>query len=413
MCLFFYMGTSIAQEKVREIEKTVRNVAENIINNTSFKVVNKKTGELFEDSRDLPLSRDYDVKSSYNEWRYWNGVMNIGFISLGNTLNESSYIDYAKKNVGFVFHHGEYFKKRYESGMGAGSMSQRFRLEMLDDCGAMGAGIAAVYKLAPQQQYLDYLNTAADYVMGKEYRLEDGTFCRKRPYEMTIWGDDLYMSVPFLSRMGELTGDRRYFDEAVRQVVNFHKYLWDEQKGIYYHCWYDDTKRQGSAYWGRCNGWIILAKVELLDKLPEDHPGRQAVVNLLNDQIAGVSRYQDTTGLWHQLLNVENTYLETSCSAMFSYAIAKAVNEGWTPNRYGIVAYLGWEGVSSKIRPDGQVEGICCGTCISTSPIYYATRETPLNDIHGLGAILLAGGEVIKLISSGDLESGCGRYIIK
>jgi len=388
-------------EPRQDIERVIRNVAGNIIAHTSFTVVNTETGEKFSDSKNLPVDKKFRVDSPYNTWSYWNGVLNLGFIELSKTLNDAQFADYAKKNVGFVFNHEDYFRKQYDAGASAGDMRQRFKFKILDDCGAMGAGILAVQELDPQKQYRDYLNQAADHIMNKELRLEDGTLCRTGPFKMTVWGDDLYMSVPFLARMGDLTGDNKYFDEAAKQVVLFNKRLWDPQTRIFFHCWYDDIQQNGVAHWGRCNGWIIMAQVELLDKLPKDHPKRAELIALLTRQIVGLSRYQDSSGLWHQLIDMENTYLETSSTAMYTYAVAKAINEGWLDKRYAYIATQGWAGLATKILADGQVEGICMGTSISTATYYYANRPTPLNDIHGLGAVLLAGCEVMKLYERG------------
>lgn len=384
-----------------DIERVLRNVAGHIIQNTTFKVIDTETGETFSESDNLPVDTKYRVESPYNAWKYWNGVMNISFINLANLLDDQQYISYVKKNVSFVFDHDEYFKKQYDAGILISEMKQKYRMHMLDDCGAMGAGVLAVQQIDPQARYRDYLDVAANYIMNKEHRLQDGTLCRTRPFEMTVWGDDLYMSVPFLARMGELTGDQKYFDEAARQVILFNKHLWDPQTRIFFHCWYDDIKQNGVAHWGRCNGWIIMAQVELLDKLPKDHPKRDELIGLLTRQIVGVSRYQNASGLWHQLIDMENTYLETSSSAMYTFAIAKAINEGWLDLRYAYIAAQGWEGVSSKVLADGQVEGICMGTALNTATYYYAYRPTPLNDLHGIGAVLLAGCEVMKLYEKG------------
>ncbi len=274
-------------------------------------------------------------------------------------------------------------------------------MSLLDHVGAMGASVLAVHEINPQKRYREYLDSAANYIMTKEKRLEDGTFCRTFPFEMTVWGDDLYMSIPFLARMGALTGEQKYFDEATKQVILFNKHLWDPQTNLFFHCWYNDIKQNGVAHWGRCNGWIIMAQIELLSQLPENYPQREELIRLLTRQIVGLSRYQDASGLWHQLIDRENTYLETSATAIFTYAIAKAINEGWLDNRYAYIAAQGWEGLSGKILADGQVEGICMGTGISTATFYYANRPTPLNDIHGLGAALLAGSEVMKLYQKG------------
>ena len=404
-CMFLLGGEAEAQNKQlapsKDIEQVLRSVAGNVMQRTTFRLINTQTGKAVENSENLSVESGYKVESPYNDWKYWNGVMNLGFLELGEILNDPQFTEYAKKNVSFGFDHDAFIKKCSEAKVSFGGMSQKYRMRLLDDCGAMGASVLAVNSIDEQDRYEEYLNRAADYIMNKEKRLSDGTFCRNVPFAMAVWGDDLYMSVPFLARMGVATGDVKYFNEAAKQVFLFNKHLWNEQKQLYYHAWYDDIQENGVALWGRCNGWVAMAQVELLDKIPADHPQKQELIQLLNRQIIGLSRYQDVSGLWHQLLDKENTFLETSATAIFTYAIAKAINEGWLDSRYAYVATQAWEGVVSKIREDGQVEGICAGTGVSTANSYYATRPTPLNDIHGLGAILLAGTEMIKLYKNG------------
>jgi unsaturated rhamnogalacturonyl hydrolase len=214
------------------------------------------------------------------------------------------------------------------------------------------------------------------------------------------------MSVVFLSRMGKWTGEKRYFDDAILQGENMTKYLYDPKEELYYHCWYDDLKVNSVAHWGRCNGWIMMAQIELLDHLPVDYPKRDVLLRILGQQIRGIAKYQDVSGLWHQLLDKNDSYLETSCTAMFTYGIAKAVNNGWIDKGYITIAFEGWEGVKKNIQEDGQVKNICMGTGIQDFPGYYYKRETPLNDIHGLGAILMAGNEIIKFRKNNpDFES--------
>ena len=93
--------------------------------------------------------------------------------------------------------------------------------------------------------------------------------------------------------MGELTGDARYFDDAAKQVVNFHKHLFDPTKGIMAHCWYSDGNRQGVAFWGRANGWAMMAQVNLLDRLPKNHPMRDTLIALLR---RAYSRHRPVAG---------------------------------------------------------------------------------------------------------------------
>jgi unsaturated rhamnogalacturonyl hydrolase len=238
-------------------------------------------------------------------------------------------------------------------------------------------------------------------MLEKQLRLTDGTLARPEPQKGTVWADDLYMSVVFLARMGELTGDRRYFDDAARQVINFHRYLFDEAKGLMYHCYYSDVASPGVAFWGRANGWAMLAQVDLLDRLPQSHPAWAHLLELLRRQVVALAQYQGGEGLWHQLIDKNDSFLETSCSAMFTYAIARAVDQGYIEPRYGSVAHRGWEGVMTRIRADGKIEGICAGTGVGNDLVFYYHRPTPLNDPHGIGPVLLAGTEILILERKG------------
>jgi rhamnogalacturonyl hydrolase YesR len=135
---------------------------------------------------------------------------------------------------------------------------------------------------------------------------------------------------------------------------------------------------------------------ELLDVLPENHPGRTAILDQYRAHVAGLAAVQDGTGLWHQLLDRPDSYLETSASAMFVYAIARGINRGWLDvNAYGPMASVGWNAVAQKVNPAGQVEGTCVGTGMAFDPLYYFNRPTNVLAAHGYGPVLLAGAEMI------------------
>lgn len=385
-------------EKGSESERKLRAVADAVLHDTLFCVVNQDDGRRYSSPEEAPENSHLRLGSQYNDWRYWNGVLNIGMMSLGEVLNEPAYADFSPRSIAFGFDTYPYFENRY-SGQGKWNypFGQRFILEELDDCGAMGASVIDVYLRNRQDRYRAYIERAATHIGVKQDRLDDSTLVRSFPRKWTLWADDLYMSVPFLARMGELSGVSAYVDDGARQVINFHKYLFNRGVGLMYHCWYSDVARPGIAFWGRANGWAVMAQVELLDRLPKDHPRRDTLLNLLHLHISGIVRYQSKSGLWHQLLDRDSSYLETSCSAMFTYAIARAVRNGYVSPEFTAAARRGWDGVMTRIRPDGKIEGICAGTGVSDDISFYYQRPTPLNDVHGTGAVLLAGAEVLRL----------------
>ncbi len=317
---------------------------------------------------------------------------------LGEVLHEPTYAEFSQKNVAFSFNNYRTFEERYKGeGKWNYPFGQLFIMEELDDCGTMGASVIELVHNDPQDRYYAYIDQAAKQMLTRQSRMEDGTFVRSFPRKWTLWADDLYMSISFLSRFGEMSNDNHSFDDAAQQVINFHKYLFDGDVGLMHHCWYSDVRRPGLAFWGRANGWAMLAQVDLLDRLPKNHPQRDTLIALLQRHILGIARYQSGEGLWHQLLDKVDSYLETSCSAMFTYAIARAVNKGYIESCYASIAQRGWEGVLTRILPDGKIEGVCAGTGVGDDLAFYYHRPTPLNDIHGIGAVLLAGSETLLL----------------
>ena len=139
---------------------------------------------------------------------------------------------------------------------------------------------------------------------------------------------------------------------------------------------------------------------EVLEVLPQDHPERQNILNLYKAHVKGIASYQSGTGFWHQLLDRNDSYLETSATAIFVYCIARGINKGWLDAvSYGPVAQLGWSAVSTTINDKGQVEGTCVGTGMAFDPAFYYHRPVNVFAAHGYGPVLLAGAEIINLIN--------------
>lgn len=390
--LLFLSTTLFAQTNPEEI---VRLVADNIIRTTSFQFVNTKTGEKFASTKGKDTTNDVKAESKFNKWQYVNGVLTVGMLRIAKALNDPKYSDYSRKNFNFIFDNLDYFKKLFDGGANS-EYRPVFNIRSLDDCGSMAAGLLDVYAFDKRKDYLDYLNRVGDYIINKQVKFDDGTLARNSPRKMTLWADDLYMSVPYLARMGKLTGNNKYFDFAIQQVEQFNKYIFDPTTGLYFHTYFNDENMNGVARWGRCNGWVALAQVELLNNLPSNHPKRAELTRLLLRQIVGFSRYQDTSGMWHQLLDKPESYLESSVTAMYVYTVAKAVNEGWINKRFITIAQRGWDALAKKITADGQVPDICIGTSVEEDISYYFNRPKETNDTHGLGAFLIAGAEMIK-----------------
>ncbi len=401
--IMFFCASMLQAQNISEA--TALKIADRIINSTTYTFINKKTGETYTSVKDLPLSQDIAVQSKYNQWHYTNGVTNIALMELGDKLKDKKYENYVLKNMNFVFNEGhlEYFKKLYDQAFAKGgwgeirnlSWHMIFRGKRLDDNGPMGASLIELQKKYPNQSFLNYINETADHLNHAEPRLKDGTIARLWPHVNTIWADDAFMAISFLARMGELTGEKKYFTDAATQVLNYTKYLWDKEKGIYYHCYHTDNKELGVAHWSRANGWVFMAQADLLSRMPKNHPLYQKVLKNFQMQTSGIARYQGKNGLWHQVLDREDSYEEITGTAMFVFGIARGVKNGWLHPDFIYVAEQGLKGILSKITPEGSVTAICVGTGIMPSLQYYYNRPTQENDPMGEGPVLRALVEMI------------------
>jgi unsaturated rhamnogalacturonyl hydrolase len=205
--------------------------------------------------------------------------------------------------------------------------------------------------------------------------------------------------------VGALTGEEKYLDDAAEQMLHFSSHLFVPSTGFFTHHWNTgNPDNQPTYYWGRANGWCMLAAVDLLDVLPADHPKRADILRLFRAHARAVAGAQAGDGMWHQMLDRTDTYTETSCSAMFTYALAHGVNRGWLDaGAYGPVAQAGWNGLTTRIDGQGHVTGTCVGTGYADDYVYYYHRPH-IDDIHGYGPVLLAGSEIIHLLKNDRLR---------
>ena len=273
----------------------------------------------------------------------------------------------------------------------------------LDDCGAMTAAMIKATLVYPEFKSLlkPVIENGVDWVKNGEHRLADGTLARNRPDRNSVWLDDMYMGIPALAYYGLYSNNNEYYREAAKQILLFKDKMWVPEEKLFRHGWIEAMKYHPAFFWGRANGWAILTMCDVLDVLPENDPDRPAIIALLNEHVEGLAKLQSGDGFWHQLLDRNDSYLETSATAIYAYCIAHAINKGWIDGMaFGPVAQLAWEAVTTQINDEGAVEGVCVGTGMGFDPAFYYFRNTSVSARHGYGPVLLAGGEMIRLIKN-------------
>jgi rhamnogalacturonyl hydrolase YesR len=394
-----------------DIKATLDRVRDYFVRSTQYRIIDTRTGQAITDfSRPIETAALDSRGGQFNDWSYPMGVVLAGMLLATDVTGDTSYQNYTLKNFDFVFDHLDYFRKQAaEFGQPPHGFNGLLNMRALDDCGAIGAALVKAYAKKQDPRYRAAIDAIADYIAHKQMRLPDGTLARARPLPVSLWIDDAYMSIPFLAQMGRLTGDRAWFDDAARQVIQMSQRLQDSVTGLYRHAWFEGADNP-PFYWGRGAGWGLMAAAELLSVLPQDHPSRGRVLEIFQRGARGAASAESGVGMWHQLLDKSDSYLETSASAMFTFAIARGVNRGWLSPVYAPVAQTGWQAVSKRVLPDGRIEGICVSTTAAYDSVYYYNRPTDLGAMQGYGPVLMAGAEVITMLRSFDITRSLNTF---
>ncbi|APU68900.1 glycoside hydrolase family 88/105 protein [Christiangramia flava] len=285
-------------------------------------------------------------------------------------------------------------------------------LDMLNS----GNVLLYLYPKTKEERFLEALKTLRSQI-DTQPRTSDGGFWHKKRYTHQMWLDGLYMAEPFYAHYTQMFSDgetaKKAYDDIVHQFDLIQEHSLDQETGLLYHGW-DESREQkwtnketGTSphFWSRAMGWYGMALVDVLDYLPEDHPGREKLINYLKQFSEAVVAVQDEkSGLWYQVLDQgdrEGNYLEASGSSMFVYTFAKAVSKGYISQDYQTIAEKGYQGILDNlisVEENGIVNlnEVCAVAGLGGEPYrdasfeYYVNEEIRSNDPKGTGPFILA-----------------------
>lgn len=316
---------------------------------------------------------------------------------LWETVREDRYVNYIQEYVDdLVDEHGNLYFQR-------------------DELDAMQAGLLLfnLHERTGQDKYRIAAEKLRNLLLTINQTSEGG-FWHKDKYPYQMWLDGLYMAGVFSLKYANAYGETGLRDTVLHQERLMRKHMRDEATGLLYHAW-DESRRMPWAdpetgcspeFWSRSLGWYGLALAQFMDLLPADHPGRAELIPVLGDFVEALIRYQDEeSGLWYQVVDkghMSDNWLETSGSCLFVYAIAKAVKLGISGEKALAAAQKGYKGLISVLQQDEQGRLILPDICIGTSAgdyENYVTRPKVNNDLHGVGALVMACVEMQSFIN--------------
>ena len=236
---------------------------------------------------------------------------------------------------------------------------------------------ADLYERTNNPAYLALARAAAD--LGFE---QDGSLKASMPSHNEM-SDSVFMGCAILARVGRLTGEKRYFEMALRHL-RFMQDLDLRSDGLYRHSPLDQ------AAWGRGNGFPALGLALALSDWPTDEPGYAGARASYQAHMRAMARHQDTTGMWHQVVDRPESYREFTSTAMTGFAITRGLRRGWLDrDEFEPVADRAWRALLARIKPDATLVDVCRSTGRQTSLRAYFDREAILGRDDRGGAMAL------------------------
>ena len=326
------------------------------------------------------------------DWHYAHGLCQYALLALAQATGEDRWRQYVDDYLAFFQAHQAYFAQQYHQGHDLRPPFFRYyRRALPEDLG--GAGLGLLGRLAEDQPAPGWAATGTEigqWLMQGLDRRPDGTLCRAEPSPGAVWIDDLLMSVPAALLLAQGTGDAAYRDEATRQVLQMGGYLFDPEKGLYYHGWLPKTRLHNGICWGRGNGIAAWTLAEVLRVLPPRDPRYPELMERFQVLMQNLIRYQSEDGAWRQVIDYPASQAETSGTALILCALATGVSQGWLPAHNAQARDRAWAWLQTTVDASGRVHGTCAETEVSERLDDYLRRPRYVADPRGTGPFILA-----------------------
>lgn len=339
------------------------------------------------------------------KWRYDQGVVLKGVEGVWNATGDGNWFRYMQRSMDVFVQ---------PDGSIRGYRPDEYNIDHLNN----GKVLLTLWQVTGQEKYrkaVELLYTQ----LATHPRTAEGSFWHKKIYTNQVWLDGLYMGQPFYAAAARAFGDDKAFNDITRQFVLIEQHARDPKTGLLYHGWdaaheqkwADPNTGRSPNVWGRALGWYGMALVDVLDYMPEHHPGRDSLIAILNRFAEAVVKVQDADGTWFDVPNLpkeKGNYREASASCMLVYTLAKGVRSGYLPMRFAKAAGKGYAGILQAFyrvddNNNGHLEGTVAVSGLGGNPYrdgsfaYYMSEPKVTDDPKGVGAFINMANEVALL----------------
>ena len=217
--------------------------------------------------------------------------------------------------------------------------------------------------------------------------------------EARYWVDDMFMISALQLQAYRVTGRTNYLDRTARAMTAYLDKL-QQPDGLFFHT------PESPCCWARGNGWYAAGMADILSELPANHPQRERILAGYRQMMKSLLQYQSDEGRWRQLIDRPESWLESSGTAMFAYAMVTGVNHGWLDAAvYDPAARKAWLALVANLDAQARIGDVCVGTGQAFTVVgadlkrqvkYYNDRPRVTGDLHGQAPILWTAGALLK-----------------
>ncbi|WP_273322018.1 beta-galactosidase BglB [Vallitalea guaymasensis] len=342
------------------------------------KVLYTEDEQFMENMKNNNLADDNPMR--YRFWEWTQGVGLYGIWKMYKLTGDKKYKDELIN----------YYNERIKEGLPSKNINTVAPL----------LALAFLNEEVNNKEYTDICNEWVEWIMNELPRTKEGGFqhiTSDTVNENELWDDTLFMTVLFLAKMSQINNNKRYLEEAKYQFLIHIKYLFDKETGLWYHGWtFNGNNNFAKGLWGRGNCWITLAIPEFIRIVPLEDSFKRYLSEVLINQVKSLKEKQNTSGMWHTLLDDPTSYDEASATCGFGAGILSGIEIGIIDESYAEIAFNAVKPILKLIDDEGVLNQVSYGTPMGRQDLQFY-KDIPLQPMpYGQALGILFLGDVLK-----------------
>ncbi len=234
-----------------------------------------------------------------------------------------------------------------------GRLGMKYERVPATDAAANGEVVLRAFQITGEAKFETAAGKMLEYLLYRAPKSRDGIIYHNEN-DGRFWVDSVYMAPPFLAAAG-------YYSEAIKQIEGYRRYLFNSERKLYAHQWddYSGTFSRG-LHWGVGNGWVAAGIVRVLKELPSDMTDEKVKLKeYLKEVIDGCLSYQCENGLFHDIVDDPETFIDSNLAQMLSYSIYRGVAYNWLDKEYIEKADKMRVAAYERVDDSGLIQGSC------------------------------------------------------